>query len=68
MPDAAVYRHIYADKPVYVFHVNGYIRELGGAVLPTIDGCTGSLSVSFVRSKTSPLIIPTLINLSYILW
>ncbi|RPH69376.1 hypothetical protein EHM76_07170, partial [bacterium] len=45
------YVHINADKPVYVMHVAGFGNELGNAILPTIDGCTGSLSVSFTRSK-----------------
>ena len=45
------YAHISATEPVYVFHISGFGDEIGGAVLPTIDGCTGSLSVSFVRSK-----------------
>lgn len=37
-------------QPVYVFHVSGFVHELGGALLPSVDGCTGSLDVSFVRS------------------
>ena len=45
------YVHIKATKPVYVLHIAGFGTELGEAVLPTIDGCTGSLSVSFTRSK-----------------
>ena len=48
------YVHISANKPVYVLHVAGFGDELGDAVLPTIDGCTGSLSVSFTRSKNQP--------------
>ncbi|UCG27910.1 MAG: PKD domain-containing protein [Bacteroidales bacterium] len=42
--------HIAGDKPIYVLHVSGFGCEFGGAVLPTIDGCTGSLEVSFTRS------------------
>lgn len=45
------YIHINANNPVYVLHVAGFGHELGDAILPTIDGCTGSLSVSFTRSK-----------------
>jgi PKD repeat protein len=48
------YVHIAATKPVYVLHIAGFQDEMGEAVLPTIDGCTGSLSVSFTRSKTDP--------------
>jgi PKD repeat protein len=48
------YVHIKATKPVYVLHIAGFGDELGEAVLPTIDGCTGSLSVSFTRSKNQP--------------
>lgn len=43
--------HIYSLKPIYVLHVAGFGHELGEAIVPTIDGCTGSLSVSFTRSK-----------------
>ena len=42
--------HVKADKPIIVFHVTGFGCEMGTAILPTIDGCTGSLEVSFVRS------------------
>jgi PKD repeat protein len=43
---------IIADKPVYVFHVSGFGAELGGAIVPAIDGCRGSFEVNFMRSKT----------------
>jgi len=46
------YVHLSATKPVYVLHIAGFGDEMGESVLPTIDGCTGSLSVSFVRSKS----------------
>ena len=42
--------HVEGDKPVMVLHSSGFGCELGGAVLPTIDGCTGSVEVSFTRS------------------
>ncbi len=47
--------HIEGSKPVYLYHIAGYGCEVGGAVLPTIDGCTGSNDVSFVRSPNSTL-------------
>lgn len=49
--DAHHYVHIIADYPVYILHVTGKSNELGGAIVPTIDGCTGSKDVTFVRSK-----------------
>ena len=42
--------HVRGDKPIMVLHASGFGCELGGAVLPTIDGCTGSVEVSFTRS------------------
>jgi len=42
--------HVKGDKPIMVLHVAGFGCEFGGAVLPTIDGCTGSVEVSFTRS------------------
>ncbi|WP_320053996.1 PKD domain-containing protein [uncultured Acetobacteroides sp.] len=35
------------DKKVTVLHVGGYGGELGGAILPAIDKCTGSTQVAF---------------------
>ena len=51
--------HVKASKPVYVNHITGYAdpgsyplggRELGGAVLPPINSCTGSHSVTIKKS------------------
>jgi hypothetical protein len=47
------YTLIEASQPVYIFHTTGYGGELGGAVLPTIDGCTGSHSVTFTRTPNA---------------
>jgi PKD repeat protein len=47
------YTLIEATRPVYIFHTTGYGGELGGAVLPTIDGCTGSRSVTFTRTPNA---------------
>lgn len=52
------YVYIGADKPIYVFHVSGFGGELGGALIPTIDGCTGSLDVTVVRAKTGDFFLP----------
>ncbi|PLX22748.1 MAG: hypothetical protein C0599_05695 [Salinivirgaceae bacterium] len=40
---------ISCDKRVYLFHVGGFDREMGGALLPSIDGCKGSSRVSIPR-------------------
>jgi PKD repeat protein len=37
------------DKKVTVLHVGGYGGELGGAILPAIDKCTGSTQVAFYK-------------------
>jgi len=49
--------HVSANKPIYVNHITGYstnivdgARELGGAVLPSIDNCTGSHLVTVKRT------------------
>ena len=44
--------HISADKPVIVMHMAGFGCEVGGAILPTINGCTGSTDVSVCRSTS----------------
>ncbi len=45
--------HVYASKPIYVNHLTGFGCELGGAVLPSIDGCTGSNDVTFTRTPNA---------------
>jgi PKD repeat protein len=45
--------HIRGSKPIYIFHTTGFGGELGGAVLPTIDGCTGSNNVTFTRTPNT---------------
>ncbi len=37
-----------ASAPVYVYQVTGFVDEPGAALIPKIDGCTGSQSVFFV--------------------
>ena len=44
---------IWCNQKVYVNHTTGYGGELGGAVLPTLDGCTGSYDVTFTRTPNT---------------
>ena len=44
--------HITATKPIIVMHIAGFGCEVGGAILPTINGCTGSTEVSVCRSTS----------------
>ncbi|MFO7447916.1 MAG: IgGFc-binding protein [Ignavibacteriaceae bacterium] len=54
---------IYTSQPAYVNHITGIGGgcEIGGATLPTTDGCTGSHKVSSKRSNNT--IDPFLLNL-----
>ena len=54
--------HVRATNPVYLNHISGWQspsvspfvgRELGGAILPTIDGCTGSHSVTLKKTPAT---------------
>ena len=54
--------YITCDKRVYLFHVGGFQREMGGALLPTIDGCKGSTRVSFTRTSNAPFYINLLVE------
>ena len=45
--------HVNTSEPVMVVHTTGYGCELGGAYLPTIEGCTGSHSVTFTRTPNT---------------
>lgn len=44
---AGSYCSLNTDKPVSVLHVGGFGCELGGAMIPSIDKCTGSTQVAF---------------------
>ena len=55
VPVDHLFLHIKSSDPIYVFHWTGFGCEIGGAVLPTIDGCTGSSSVCFTRSSLDPM-------------
>ena len=46
------YVHIRGDKKLSVLHVSGFGCEVGGAILPPIDKCTGSTNLSVTRSTT----------------
>jgi gliding motility-associated-like protein len=48
LSDPSVYIH--SDKKIYVYHLTGNGCEVGSAVIPKLN-CTGSRSVSIVRSK-----------------
>ena len=42
--------HVRGDKKISVLHVSGFGCEVGGAILPPTDKCTGSTQVGFTRS------------------
>ena len=42
-----------ATEPISVFHLGGFGCELGGAILPAIDKCTGSTQVAFTKLSES---------------
>lgn len=47
--------HVTTDKKVYCYHIGGQQGcEVGGAILPPIDKCTGSTQVGFTRSLDFP--------------
>lgn len=53
-PNTQAYKYIKSNKKLSVLHVSGVGTEMGGAVLPPIDKCTGSTAVGFTRSKGDP--------------
>lgn len=67
------YRHVFedvdfheikADKPVYAWQISGFGHELGAAILPAVDKCTGSDTVSFTRSTNQTLYLNILVQQS----
>jgi PKD repeat protein len=53
---------IKTSKPSYVYHIGGFGCEMGGAVLPPINVCTGSTRVSFTRSKAESFFLNILVR------
>lgn len=47
------YDNIKSDKAVSVFQIGGFGREIGGAILPAVDKCTGSYEVAFNKLNES---------------
>lgn len=45
--------YIKTSQPSFVIHLTGFGCELGGALLPPIDNCTGSHDVTFTRSNNT---------------
>jgi gliding motility-associated-like protein len=43
--------YIKSSSPVYVYHISGFQCEMGAAILPTIEGCTGSQEVTIVKTR-----------------
>lgn len=42
--------YLNADQKIMVWHITGFGNEMGGALIPSIDLCTGSNDVTVVRS------------------
>ncbi|MCQ2959162.1 MAG: gliding motility-associated C-terminal domain-containing protein [Bacteroidales bacterium] len=48
-----IYTFVEASHPVYAFHVSGYHCETAGALLPSVEMCSGSYKIGFVRTYGS---------------
>lgn len=46
----ANYTFITTSEPAYAYHHSGYRCEMASAMLPSVDGCTGSYKMGFVRT------------------
>jgi len=49
--------HVAGDKKISVLHVSGWGCEVGGAILPPTDKCTGSTEVAITRSTSEAFLI-----------
>ena len=49
----SIYTFIETSNPVYAFHISGYHCEVAGALLPSVEMCTGSYKMGFVRTYGS---------------
>lgn len=57
-----MYYRVVATKPVYVWHIGGFGCEVGGAVLPPIDQCTGVTNVAFARTSSSDFYVVMMVR------
>ena len=49
--------HVRGDKKISVLHISGFGCEVGGAILPPTDKCTGSTQVAITRSTSESFFI-----------
>ncbi len=54
--------YITTSEPAYIWHMSGSGCEIGSTILPAIDECSGSSSVTFARSTNEPLFINLLVQ------
>jgi len=62
LPTGTAYYHIVADKPVYVMHIGGFGCEVGAAILPPIEKCTGVPRVAFARTSTEDFYVVIMVR------
>lgn len=62
LPTGTEYYHIVADKPVYVMHIGGFGCEVGAAILPPVEKCTGVPRVAFARTSTEDFYIVIMVR------
>ncbi len=48
---------IEASEPIWVYHISDFGNEVGGAILPPSDGCTGSYDVTIFRTNQQKFIL-----------
>lgn len=51
IPAPEVYYRIVTSEPVYVWHIGGFGCEQGGAIVPPVDVCSGTVKQSFARTS-----------------
>lgn len=54
--------HIRSTLPTYCLHIAGFGCELGGAILPPTNQCTGSTQVGFTRSTNQRFFINLMVR------
>jgi hypothetical protein len=60
--DYAVHVKSTDNKPVYAYHVSGFGCEMGGAVLPPTNKCTGSNQIGFTRSTSAAFFLNLMVR------
>jgi PKD repeat protein len=61
-PAAVPFVHVQTTNPTYCWQITGFGNEVGGAILPPTNICTGSTQVGFARGSSEPFYLNIMVR------